>query len=79
MYACIRELAVLGFSLSLIIFIFRIISLVSRRNRVSGEGLEMARERWNGQICFKTQSKTSWEVPLLMFDLLPITLGLEHM
>lgn len=59
-----KELAVLGFSLKLIIFIFSIISLVSRRSR---EGLETVRECWNGQVCFTTRSKTSWEVPLLIF------------
>lgn len=79
LYAFSRELAVLGSSLRLIIFIFSVISLVSRRNRASREGLEMARERWNGQVCFTTRSKTSWEVPQLMFDLLPITLQLKCM
>lgn len=48
---CSKELAVLGFSLKLIRFIFSIISLVSRRRKESREGLETVREYWNGQVC----------------------------
>ena len=68
-----------GFSLRLIIFIFSIMSLVSIKSRESREGLETVREYWNGQVCYMRLSKTSWEVPILIFYLLTITAELECM
>ena len=67
------------FSLRLIIFIFSIISLVSTRSSESREELETVRESIGAvKSVSGGWSKTSWEVPLLTFYLLPITAELQY-